>query len=172
MIWLAGLIAVATAPLQTPGRAELPPEFFDAFARKDLTAAVAILEKAGAACVAAHPANDHCLDLMLGGANIAWRIPDIERSEKFARAAVAIADRALPAGHKDRGIATDYLLRTLIAGDKNAEAVPLLRAVIATRPPEHPSQAMLNAQLGQALFGLSRYAEAEVALRQIGRAHV
>jgi tetratricopeptide (TPR) repeat protein len=169
MLWLAGIMAIAAAP-QTAGRAELSQDVLMAIGRKDFPAAIAALDMAATACAATKPAGDYCLDLQLAGANIAWRASDVAGSEKFARAALETANRALPPTHKDREVAHNYLVRVLENGGNYAELVPVLRSYLvvveAQRGPNDPLIALIQRQLGESLFQIDDFAGSEVALRR------
>lgn len=144
-------------------------EAIEAFKAGDIGTAAVVLRRELARCEASKPAADECLDLLLGLSNVAHAAGYPDSAEGYARRALAIVERFLPAEGEDAAVAWNNLASTIGAQGRYAEAEPLLRRSITMRekilPARHSLIAMGWSNLAHNLSGQGRHAEAEPIYR-------
>ena len=147
----------------------LPLAFVQARAAGDAAAAVTELQRALRECGAGAPPALRCFDVMLTLANVEAYEGDPARGEPVARAAVALADAALPIGHADRAAAWSTLAACLTGQGRFADAdAPFVRALAefdAARVADPVARAAVLRARAVNLDELKRYAEAEPIYR-------
>jgi tetratricopeptide (TPR) repeat protein len=121
-------------------------------------------------CEPARPIADECLEFLISLGYNAGPSGDPAAGERYARAAVALADRTLPAGHKDIERSLESLRSALEYQRDYAAAEMVFRRVVAIRRSEVPGDpAKLTTalkQLADNLVEQGRFLDAETVYRE------
>ncbi len=135
-------------------------------------AALETLKRSLAECEVDRPQDDRCLDLMLAIVVAAQRSGADADAESYARRAVALAERSLPADHADIAVATAALGAVLDRGGRQhaVEAEAVLRraqALFDRVLPDSDTRVAVNLdRLAANLLRQGKHAEAESLFRR------